>query len=207
MKGLLLKDLFALRKQGKIVLLLVLFYLFYSILSKNVSMLSAMITMLCAFLPITTMSYDEMCKWDRYALSMPISRKTVVYSKYLFGVLLILACILTLTPISAFIVNYTGEMNTWSAFRMILAMGGIAAVFLALIMPLLFKFGVEKARLLMFLLIFIPVAAGYGITKLGIKMPDKNILDLLTYLSPLFVLVIVCISIAISVKIYTRKEF
>lgn len=207
MKGLLLKDLFALRKQGKIVLLLVLFYLFYSILSKNVSMLSAMITMLCAFLPITTMSYDEMCKWDRYALSMPISRKTVVYSKYLFGVLLILACILTITPISAFIVNYTGEMNTWSAFRMILAMGGIAAVFLALIMPLLFKFGVEKARLLMFLLIFIPVAAGYGITKLGIKMPDKNILDLLTYLSPLLVLVIVCISAAISVKIYTRKEF
>lgn len=207
MKGLILKDIYALRKQGKVLLLLLVFYLFYSIMTKNVSMLSAMVAMISAITPITTLSYDEMCKWDRYALSMPVSRKMIVLSKYIFGILLVLLGMIIVAPISAGIVTYTGEMGIKTALLILLAISGIGIVFFSFIMPLLFKFGVEKGRMLMFLIFFIPMAGVYVIKTLKLQIPNVQTLKLLAALSPLFVLVILAVSVLISIRIYVKKEF
>lgn len=207
MKGLILKDIYALRKQGKILLLLLVFYFFYSIMTKNVSMLSAMVAMLCAITPITTLSYDELCKWDRYALSMPVSRKMIVLSKYIFGMLLVLIGMIIVAPISAGIVTYTGEMNIKTALLILLAISGIGIVFFSLIMPLLFKFGVEKGRMLMFLIFFIPMAGVYVVKTLKLQIPSTQTLSLLARLSPFFVLAIFVVSVLLSIRIYEKKEF
>ncbi len=207
MKGLLLKDLFTLRKQGKVYLLLIVFYLFYSIVTKNVSMMSAMIAMLCAIAPITTLAYDENCKWDRYALSMPISKKMMVLSKYVFGLLLILISMVIVAPLSMVVVTYTGEMAFKPAFIILLMVNAIAVLFISVLLPLLFKFGVEKGRLLMFVIFFIPMAFVYIYKKTNLGLPSKETLTSLGYLSPLLLLIIFLISIAISIRIYEKKEF
>lgn len=207
MKGLLLKDLFTLRKQGKVYLLLIVFYLFYSIFTKNVSMMSAMIAMLCAIAPITTLAYDENCKWDRYALSMPISKKMMVLSKYVFGLLLILISMVIVAPLSMVVVTYTGEMAFKPAFIILLMVNAIAVLFISVLLPLLFKFGVEKGRLLMFVIFFIPMAIAYVYKKTNLGLPSKETLTSLGYLSPLLLLIIFLISIAISIRIYEKKEF
>lgn len=207
MKGLLLKDLFTLRKQGKVYLLLLAFYLFYTILTKNVSMMSSMIAMLCAIAPITTLAYDENCKWDRYALSMPISRKMIVLSKYVFGLLLILISMAIVAPLSMMVVTYTREMELKPAMMIVLAVNGIAVLFLSILLPLLFKFGVEKGRLLMFVIFFIPMAFVYIYKKINLGLPSKETFELLGYLSPVFLIIIVLISIVISIRIYEKKEF
>lgn len=207
MKGLLFKDLFTLRKQGKVYLLLVVFYVFYSMLMKNVSMLSAMLTILCAIAPITTLAYDENCKWDRYALSMPISRKMIVLSKYVFGLLLLLISMAIVTPLSMVVVSYTREMKMMPTFMITLVVNGIAVLFLSVLLPLLFKFGVEKGRLFMFMIFFIPMAIAYLYNKMNLSLPSKETLKILGYLSPVFLVIILLISITISIKIYEKKEF
>lgn len=207
MKGLLLKDLFTLRKQGKVYLLLLAFYLFYTILTKNVSMMSSMIAMLCAIAPITTLAYDENCKWDRYALSMPISRKMIVLSKYVFGILLILISMVIVAPLSMMVVTYTREMELKPAIMIVLAVNGIAILFISILLPLLFKFGVEKGRLLMFVIFFIPLAFVYLYKKINLGLPSKETFELLGYLSPVFLIIIVLISMVISIRIYEKKEF
>ena len=40
-------------------------------------------------LVITSLAYDERSRWDRYALTMPVSRKEMVLSKYLLGLILL----------------------------------------------------------------------------------------------------------------------
>ncbi len=207
MKGLILKDFFALKKQGKTFLVLFIFYLLFSYMTKNISMLGMMIVLICAMMPITTMSFDELCKWDKYALSMPVSRKTIVLSKYIFGILFNFAGIIIVAPISAVMVIITQEMKVGDSLLMILAMEGIAITFLAFIMPILFKFGVEKGRMLMLLVIFLPTMMFFLLSKLGIELPSEQTLKLLTYLSPIVVIIFLLFSICISIKIYDKKEF
>ena len=38
-------------------------------------MLGSVAMLLLAMLPISALGYDERCKWERYALSMPLQKK------------------------------------------------------------------------------------------------------------------------------------
>lgn len=207
MKGLILKDFYSLRQQGKIYFLLLAFYIFYSSVTRNISMMSGMVALICALTPITTIAYDENCKWDRYALSMPISRKTIVLSKYVFGILLELGSMVIVALLSAGIVTYTKEMDIKDALNVMLVVNGIGVLFLSVILPSLLKFGVQKARLIMFILIVIPTVIAYFYEKLNFSVPSPETLKILAYLSPVFLLIIVLLSIVISIRIYEKKEF
>ncbi|MDF2821131.1 MAG: transporter protein [Clostridiales bacterium] len=207
MKGLILKDLYTLRKQVKMMILIIVFYSFYAVMMKSTSFLGAMVALLCAMQPISTLSYDEYCKWDRYALSMPVSRKNIVLGKYLLGVILCLGGLVIVTPISIVIAQYTGEMKIIESLIMILAYAGIAIVFLSVVLPIIFKFGVEKGRMLMMLTIFIPMMLGFFASKLGLQLPSAQTLRVLAYASPFAVIIIFLISIRISIGIFVKKEF
>lgn len=207
MKGLIIKDIFALKQQGKILLGLLVFYAVYSIMFENMSMLAAMIVLLCVMLPITTMAYDEKSKWEKYALSMPIERKTIVLSKYLFAIVAELIGVVLVGILGGTIVLFTGELEIMEMLMMTLVIGGVGLVFLTIILPILFKFGVEKARFLMLIVIFIPAMLGMMIPQMGIAPPSMETLKLLGYLSPIAVVGLLLVSVKISIGIYDRKEF
>ncbi|WP_018213084.1 ABC-2 transporter permease [Desulfitobacterium hafniense] len=207
MKGLIIKDIFALRQQGKILLALLVFYAVYSVVFQNLSMLAAMTVLLCVMLPVTTMAYDEKSKWDKYALSMPIPRKAIVFSKYLFAIIAEFLAVIIVGILGGIIVFFTGEMAIGEMLVMTLALGGVGLFFLALILPILFKFGVEKARLIMLLVFFVPSMLVMMIPQLGIEPPSVQTLRFLGYLSPLIVAGILLLSIKISIGIYSKKEF
>lgn len=211
MKGLIIKDLIALKKQVKIFLILAAFYIVFSIVTKNTGMFGAMVILLCVMMPITTMSFDEHYKWDRYALSLPISRKTVVISKYVLGILLDLAAIVIVAPTSIVIGSVVGKMEINESLVASLAIGGVALLFLSIILPIIFKFGVEKGRMLMMTIFFVPAILVMLISSLGIALPNKLMLEKLTiylpFVLPVMVIGVLLISIYISIGIYTRKEF
>lgn len=207
MKGLIIKDLIALKKQGKIMLLLAAFYIVYSISTKNISMLGVMVAVFCVMLPISSMAYDEYCKWDRYALSMPISGKTIVLSKYVLGILLDLVGIVIIAPTSAVIVKFSGEMSIGRSLLVSFAIGEIALVFLSIILPIFFKFGVEKGRMLMITVILAPTVLAFLVKRLNIKLPSEHNLELLAYISPIITVAVFLLSVYISIKIYSKKEF
>lgn len=203
MTGLILKDILNLKKQAKLYLILVTFYLTIGIVNENSSMFSSMMTMVSVMIPITAMSYDERNKWDRYALTMPISRGNIVVSRYLLGVIFLIAALALSTPINMIF----SKINITENILINLASLSAGITIMSVIFPLLIKFGVEKGRILMMLVLFVPIAIVMMVSKIGISMPDEETIELLIYLSPIIAVVIFLISMYISLLIYKRKEF
>ena len=80
-----------------------------------------------------------------------------------------------------------------------------------IMLPLIFKFGVERARSFMFIVILIPVAAVIGLSKI---IPEQMIHSFLNNYAlfliigiAVFCIALYMISYVISVKIYAKKEF
>lgn len=206
MKGLLLKDLFALRKQGRVILVFSVFYFILGNTTGNLSMFGTMVIVLSAMLPITTMSYDEYHKWDRYALAMPISRKSVVLSKYFLGVICSLAATLIVT-LGNIVISLIGETEIFVQMLSSLGFIMVAILFIALVLPIMFKFGVEKGRIFMIMIAAVPTLIIMMLPKIGFQLPSEEALTILAYFSPLIVIGLLLLSIRISMGIYNRKEF
>ena len=88
MKGLLRKEFYALKNTFGILAVFMLVYAAIGYVGNNASMLVAMAAMIVMMQPANSISYDELYHWDRYVLTMPVSRKMVVQSKYVLSFLL-----------------------------------------------------------------------------------------------------------------------
>ena len=207
MKALLLKDIFSLRRQFRVLLCIIGLYTFLSILQKNIGFLTAMITLLSVMLPITAQAYDETSSWEKYALSMPITRKQLVGSKYLLGFLagfvgtvfsIFLHCIVSLPQHLA---SFSEIMLT--SFLALEA----GLLFLSILFPILFRFGVEKGRILMAGIVFLPFIIVLLMGKSGISFPALSHFSLFFSLSPCLIGLLFGLSFWISLHIYGKKEF
>lgn len=91
--------------------------------------------MMFAMMVVTTISCDDLAKWDAYALTMPVTRKEMVLSKYLVMVLLN-----TLRAVLSLIIGIVGSFLMNQSFDLeILVIVGlvylIAFIFGSLIIP------------------------------------------------------------------------
>lgn len=211
MIGLLLKDLFNLRKYVKQISLSVVIFGLFAINLKNPAYLIGMIAMMSAMMVITSMSYDEYAKWDKYALTMPIVKKDIVLSKYI----LLVVTTLMGTVASGLIALIMSMVMKLQSFKEILLTSGIVSLIMLLLfgilIPILFKYGVEKARIIMFAVFGIPALALVGFAKimqkLNIPKPSMEQVKMLGYAFPVIVLIVIFLSYNISVSIYNKKEF
>ena len=110
MKGLIIKDIFNLKKGITTTLIMILFYGIFSYNTGNMSMLIGMTVFIMTSMSISSMSYDDMAKWDGYALSMPITRKNIVLSKYILSILLSTIATILSTAFSMVIAYIRGDL-------------------------------------------------------------------------------------------------
>ncbi|MDY4573753.1 MAG: ABC-2 transporter permease [Intestinibacter sp.] len=216
MKGLLIKDILNLKGYMKQLIFIFIFFTAYGIFMKNGTFVGAMITMMLSMQVITTMSYDDYAKWDKYALTMNITRKDIVLSKYVFFVMCIVAGILVGVIGSLAINSFAGVPLSIEEILVIsIIVPCIFAILFCIVIPIVFKNGAEKARIIMMAIFFIPAILVFLVAKIAeksnIPMPDANTLDTLAKVGPIALVVlavIVCfISYKISLKIYSKKEF
>lgn len=91
MTGLMMKDALVMRKTLRLYALFLLFYSGLAVLGVfPMSMALAMVEVIVMVLPISSFSYDEAAKWDRYAAVLPVGRTAVVKARYLFLLLVLL---------------------------------------------------------------------------------------------------------------------
>lgn len=87
MNGLVKKDLITLKKQklSTIVSLLIPLILFLIFWQGTGALLLGILAfpILAVFTPFTFRALDEQSKWDKYAISLPVSKKQIVASRYL----------------------------------------------------------------------------------------------------------------------------
>ena len=81
-------------------------------------------------------------------------------------------------------------------------------LYVSVMLPLLFRFGVEKGRLMILLVVFVPVGIFMLLDWAGVSMPksDTEITALLKIL-PVVALAALILSVLVSVAIYQKKEF
>lgn len=205
MKGLLLKDLFILKKQTRFFMILLVFYIVFGLAVKEIAAFCSMVVIMCAMLPMTVMAYDERAKWDQFVLSTPASRRDVVLSKYILGILLGVAAIIIVT-----LFGLAGGPEQWKdTLEAALTTGAAGLILLSILLPVFFRFGVERGRLIMLAFILAPVVLSLLLSRLS---PDfSRILEELLTRTPwlLGIAAAVClaISFAISLAIYRKKEF
>lgn len=152
--GLLLKDIYELLAQAKVLLILTAVYLLLPAMTGSAEVLGNVALLLLAMLPASALGYDERCKWERYALAMPVTRRQIHLSKYLLGVIAVLLG----AALQAAAALVFGRTDILAALPyLVLA----SLLYMALSLPLLFRLGLEKGRLV-FLLLTVGFLLGGG---------------------------------------------
>ncbi len=217
MIGLIKKDLLNIYKSIKLIGVLVIFYGFIAFIGNNPQDFSAIFIFIFAMLMLSTYSYDELAQWDRYALTMPLSRDNIVQAKYIMMILIALMGFLV-SNISLLVLNRITKADyIFQGIEISAAGSVIIIVFYSIIIPIITKLGVTKARIYFFAIYMVLFMSGSFVFK-RIKdknyIPPKELLDLFELLIkniyviiPLLVLLILIISYMISIKIYRKKEF
>lgn len=208
MSGLVYKDLMVMKKTLLIYVIIGAFYGYLDISNGRTGMMFAMLLITSTMVPISAIAYDERSKWDKIVNTMPLSRKEIVLSKYVLAILL--------TAISSVIIfafyMLVPEMPLEEKAVTTAVMAMMAMLYQAALMPVMFKFGSEKGRTMMLAILFVPAVLIFAIGEMNIIDVNAAISFLerneamIPYLMVGFVLAIYSLSMALSVKIYEKKD-
>ena len=208
MRGLIIKDCLTLVKQMKIFLVIIV--IFSIVPGYN---MSAFAIIYSALLPMTALAYDERSKWDVLAAMMPYRPRDIVVSKYLLGIGAVIAAAVISCIAQAVIsaVRHTAMDPEFFAGSAIMLCAGL--IMLSVLLPFMFRFGVEKGRIAMFVIVGLAaVAAAFlsGRSDEGsayyASMSSASVTTTAGAVAAAAVVILI-VSILISIRIYSKKEF
>lgn len=206
--ALVLKDLMTIQRQLKMQAFFLLFILFIAIFMQQGPMLFAFITFISAIQAITALTYDELCNWDKFANTLPITKGDIVLSKYLLGIALMLIGLTIALPFAFLINQFADNGDTIDFFIVFSLIVTAAFCMLALLLPIYIKFGSVKGRMVLIAACFVPgfligLLEDHVAKFLPILLELKN----LSYFAPIAGLIILWLSSLISTAIYEKKDF
>ena len=144
-RGLLLKDIFELSAQCRVQLVMTGVYLLLPLFIRGIALFASVGMMLLAMMPVYALGYDERCRWERYALAMPVRKSDLFWSRFLLGVIAVALG----AAVQVLVALLAGRGDLLSS----LAVTAPAAIlYLLIVLPLMMKLGVEKGRFLLLLL-------------------------------------------------------
>lgn len=212
MIGLIKKDFYIYLGSGqlKYITLFILLYGIIGITSNNMSFLSAAMVAFVAVFPINSISLDQNCHWNAFAVTMPVKRKDIIISKYIISSILILIGG-TLSIICSFFMKSSFTENLFVTIVIL----SLSLIWAAISYPIIFKMGIEKGKLISMGIIVIPVVIGVAVGKeiVNFLVQFMNFNKFETFFENygyliLFVMsiLIYVISGLISIKIFERKD-
>ena len=216
MIGLITKDFLVMRKTLMSYLTLVVLYIVLAYLDLfDYGFIITFIQMVLAVMPISAFAYDELAKWDRYAMSLPLGRSGVVRARYLFVLALTLLTVAAGLAGTA-LLYLTHQSDPLEMFVTLMASTTIGLLIPTILLPLSYKLGPERARPFLYAIVFIPTIAVVLLVKAGVL--DMSLLkgmDLLAptalaggaVLLPLAGLAALGVSYLISCRIAAGKEY
>lgn len=221
-KGLLKKDLYNLASYKTTLMIITLFCGIAIIGTDAIYWGSIVIGIIVGMISLSTFSYDEMAKSNRYILTLPVTRKEIVLEKYILAIgATILGSLLgfVLTLLIGNMMNYVRPDNMIDInidTLLSTSIGGLfgVSVIQAIQIPSIFKWGAEKGRIQMFIVLFVIALIGAGV---GFRIKDSGLsVDIEKLENTLksfgwIILVILSfiiyfISYKVSYKIYKNKE-
>ena len=212
MKGLLLKDIYNLKRLGKQYVITCAGMMVWSGFMKNYSFFSMMIMLSGVMSVISSFSFDEAVHFEKYALTLPVTKKNLVQSKYVL-LLVFLAGAFVIGTLGSLLMSLVLEGRVDELTEQLVSTASVACLFLlafSIMIPAIFKLGVEKGRMLLVVIymgIFAFVWGGiYLLKDLGIRISDSTVLKF-SGIGVTVILVLLFISYRVSVKIVEKKEW
>ena len=157
MVGLLKKDFALLKSQLH-------FYLFPLIIMVGIfcvftdgSAMAAIPAFFGLMLSVNCFAYDEQSHFDKLAATMPVSHSGAVYARYLYGLLISVAAAVFATAATAVTMLVKKLPLDMASLLVQMAAGiGVPLLIIAVFYPLVYKFGTQKSRLLVVVVILVP---------------------------------------------------
>ncbi len=214
MTGLIYKDFLVLNKTIKsYVLIIVLYTVLGGLGMFNASFIVAFLSVMIMVLPLSAVAYDDQAGWDRCAMSLPLGRRRVVTARYLF-ILLMMLGVAAVGAVGCVVISISDGTNAVEIAASLLGSMGIGLFVVAVLLPLCYKLGAERARPFMIAVCFLPMIALFLAYRLGVHV-DLSFLDglepvdALGYfaLIPLAGMALMAASWLISCRIVEKKEF
>lgn len=210
MLGLIKKDFLMLKGNFKTWLILLFVYI---VMAFQESMsLAFLLPFMCVVTMLSTFSYDSYNKWDSYVCSLPDGRKNSVRAKYIATLLLIFVTVL-ITTILTIIIGYyrTNAVNLESIVESIFGAIFATTLLQSIMYPAIYKYGVEKARISIFIGVFgFALIGGFLAKYIDFKSIIQGLAFLEKYIMiiiPMIIVVMLFISYKIAEVIYKRKEY
>ena len=176
MKGLLLKDWYQVRTSMKTMYLTVAFVLVIWVFSTSNAYVFPVsyAAIFLGILPVNLLTYDQSVGWVEYGRTLPVSKKTLVAEKYLIGLFCAAAAVVIGGLFVTVIPLRTGTAPDEDVLSLLA--GSVCAILLinGISLPLLYRFGAEKARM-----IYVLTFAGLGALLGGVFGLVKGILVLI----------------------------
>ncbi len=210
MLGLIQKDLAMIKSNFKLMGILLIVYVIMGLM--GAADISFILPFMSIMIMISSFSYDNYNKWDAYSVSLPNGRKNSVKAKYLTTILMVLI-VSVVTTILSFIISYINTKTINYEQILVTMLGVIFGTLLVLtfMYPIIYKFGVEKARIGIFLIVFGIVIIG---SLLASYVDLSHLAHSLSFLEDYIIIILILITIImvyisylISAKIFSKKEF
>lgn len=201
MKALLYKDFLVAKKYQRMFLVMDLFFLGMGIVGDVPFFLILPLAMSSALVS-SLVSYDERARFDRTCDMLPVSRKTQVLEKYLLALLYV---------VPLFLLGCVGLVRhsaPGSQERALMMLGMLSAGLLptALILPPVFRVGMEKARVFYYVFYFGGIAlsglAGSAAEEGGAVFSPAGLVPL----AALVLLLLYALSCLLSIRFYEQRE-
>ena len=208
MKALLIKDLKMIVKTLKLYLFIILCYAPLGALQLRLGYSQIFPVILGSVLPLSAMAYDERFHWDRYCLTLPVSRRDIVLSKYLLSLGFAAAIAVYTLLVNLLIHVLAGaSADTGAMPSYILLFTCVAITFININLPITFLLGTEKGRLvylasMVFVIIFSGTIPQVSSSALGLPMDVTGLALTMTVIN----IPLTAVSFLISLSVYRKKE-
>ena len=153
MKGLLLKDFYMIKAYCRTYLLMAAIFFAVSLVQADNLFFVFYPCLFCGMIPASLLSYDERSSFQRYAATLPCTRRQVVSCKYLIGLFIQLAVLLLTGAAQGIRMACNGTFAAGEYMVLMLSFLVVATTASSISMPFMFKYGVERGRVAYYVMV------------------------------------------------------
>lgn len=206
MKGLLLKDIYQMWKYYKTYYILAIIMEAASVWANRNLFLAIYPMVLMCMIPSNMQTMDESGKWELYCGTLPCTRKQVVTGKYLIGPIVVFPVLVLLIVCQSLQMSLAGRFSWGDLWDVLLVSLGMILLMPSISLPLMFKFGATKSKMVQFVVLGIFIAVVI-IWTLLMNQSNPYLPDLSGGVLPVLVMAVVyLLSWRLSVSFYEKRD-
>lgn len=203
MKGFLLNDLFSIRRLLKsIAIVYLVFMVAWGAVGKP-QMPALMLGIMSISYMGNLFSYDEFYHWEKYQRVIPLSVRQVVLARYLsFGIAALVTLVLGLMYLLVM------RVPRYEIGVILMGTAAMQMYTISVTVPIYYKLGVAKSRLIQLLVMLIPAGIFMGMITVLRKEFSEFTVGVELILGGVFLVLLIGIllSVRISIRIVRKKE-